>query len=134
MSATLLVTIDTEEEFDWDAPVSPENNSVGHASHLPRLQELFEEEGVRPTYVVDYPIATTDVSARVLGQFARRGACEIGAHLHPWVIPLIEEPIEPRDSYLYNLPQSLHLAMGSYLVCSEELQAKRSEDQAARTV
>lgn len=107
MSATLLVTIDTEEEFDWDAPVSPENNSVGHADHLPRLQELFEEEGVRPTYVVDYPIATTDDSARVLGQFVGRGACEIGAHVHPWVNPPIDEPIEPRNSYLCNLPQSL---------------------------
>ena len=107
MPPTLLVTIDTEEEFDWNAPVSPENNTVRHAAHLPRLQELFEEEGVRPTYVVDYPIATTDESARVLGQFARRGACEIGAHLHPWVNPPIDEPIEPRNSYLCNLPVSL---------------------------
>ena len=46
MSATLLVTVDTEEEFNWDAPVSPENDSVAHAAHLPRLQELFWERAV----------------------------------------------------------------------------------------
>lgn len=107
MTASLLVTIDTEEEFDWLAPVSPENTGVTHAQALPKIQTLFESLGVRPTYVVDYPIATTDSSQEVLSEFLARDACEIGAHLHPWVNPPIEEVIRPRNSYLCNLPLAL---------------------------
>lgn len=107
MTATLLVTIDTEEEFDWSAPFSSDNRSVEHARELPRLQDLFEELGVVPTYVVDYPIATSPLSIRVLGEFARREACEIGAHLHPWVNPPLEEEINAYNSYLCNLPLTL---------------------------
>jgi hypothetical protein len=110
LSVTLLVTIDTEEEFDWSAPVSPSNVSVSHAAQLPKLQAIFAETGVRPTYVVDYPIATTQSSRDVLAEFHAAGACEIGAHLHPWVNPPIEEAISPRNSYLCNLPLSLQQA------------------------
>lgn len=49
MPPTLLVSIDTEEEFDWSAPVSPRQRSVRHVRHLPRLHEVFEETGARPT-------------------------------------------------------------------------------------
>jgi len=107
MTATLLVTVDTEEAFDWSAPFSPENTSVEHARHLPRLQALLEEVGVRPTYVVDYPIATAPRSVEVLGDFHARGKCELGAHLHPWVNPPVTETICSQNSYLCNLPASL---------------------------
>jgi hypothetical protein len=107
MPPTLLVSIDTEEEFDWSAPVSPRNRSVRHARHLSRLQEVFDATGARPTYLIDHPIATTDLSLDVLAGFHRRGACDIGAHLHPWVNPPLTETICPRNSYLMNLPPSL---------------------------
>src|SRR5262245_29684535 len=110
MPPALLVSIDTEEEFDWHAPVSPAQRSVRHTARLPRLQELFESLGVRPTYLIDHPIAATDESARVLDDFRRRGACEIGAHLHPWVNPPLDEEICPRNSYLSNLPLPLQEA------------------------
>lgn len=107
MTATLMVSVDTEEEFDWSAPVSPQNRSVRHVADLPRLQELFESCGVRPTYLVDHPIASTDESIDVLRGFLRRGACEIGAHIHPWVNPPVVEEICPRNTYLCNLPLTL---------------------------
>lgn len=110
MSLSLLVSIDTEEEFDWNAPVSPANRSVGHMRHLNRLQDLFEETGTRPTYLIDHPIATTDVSINALLPVLQRGACEIGAHLHPWVNPPIEEEICPRNTFLANLPMALQRA------------------------
>lgn len=105
--ATLLVTIDTEEEFDWSVSPSSNQRSVQHAAHLPRLQQLFEETGVRPTYVVDEPIAMTPLSRDVLREFLNRDACEIGAHCHPWVNQPLEEDITPRNSYLCNLPLDL---------------------------
>lgn len=107
MTATLLVTVDTEEEFDWNAPFSRENTSVQHAAQLPRLQQLFEDVGVRPTYVVDHPIASAPESVEVLQDFLRRDACEIGAHCHPWVNPPFDEEVNPRNSYLCNLPVKL---------------------------
>src|SRR3989304_6964882 len=107
MTPPLLVSVDTEEEFDWSAPPCPDSRSVKHVAHLPRLQELFESCGVRPTYLVDHPIATTGESVDVLGGFLRRGACEIGAHLHPWVNPPVSEEICPKNTYLCNLPLAL---------------------------
>lgn len=101
------MTIDTEEEFDWHAPASPKNRSVGHVAQLPRLQQLFESLGVRPTYVVDEPIATTPLSRDVFAEFLARGTCEVGAHCHPWVNPPIEEELTPRNTYLCNLPLPL---------------------------
>ena len=107
MAPTLIITVDTEEEFDWNAPPNTENRSVSHAGELSRLQDLFEEYGARPTYVVDHPIATTQSSVDVLKRFLDREKCEIGAHLHPWVNPPVEEEICPRNTYLCNLPSAL---------------------------
>src|SRR5689334_8509000 len=107
MPPTLLVSIDTEEEFDWSAPVSPRHRSVSHFRHLSRLHDVFEETGARPTYLIDHPIATHELSVGVLRELRRRGTCEIGAHLHPWVNPPLAEPICPRNSYLCNLPLAL---------------------------
>jgi hypothetical protein len=107
VAVTLLVTVDTEEEFDWAKPISPRNRSVKHMAELSRLQDLFDSLRVRPTYVVDHPIVTDERSAKVLREFLRRGNCEIGAHVHPWVNPPTVEEITPRNSYLCNLPLTL---------------------------
>jgi hypothetical protein len=107
MPPILLVSVDTEEEFDWSAPLSSAQRSVGHVARLPRLHELFERFGVRPTYLVDHPIATTAQSVRVLDGFLQRGNCEIGAHLHPWVNPPLVEDVSKGNGYLCNLPLPL---------------------------
>jgi hypothetical protein len=107
MKPVLLVSVDTEEEFDWSAPFSASQRSVGHVARLPRLQELFDRLGVRATYLIDHPIAVTPSSVRVLDGFLQRGTCEIGAHLHPWVNPPLSEEINSRNSYLGNLPLAL---------------------------
>ena len=103
----LLVTIDTEEEFDWQQPFSSQHQSVRAIDQLPRLQRLFDALGVLPTYVVDYPVATTPSSVRVLRELLEQGRCEVGAHLHPWVNPPLEEVVSAPHSYLCNLPLAL---------------------------
>jgi hypothetical protein len=60
-----------------------------------------------PTYVVDYPVASTPAAAAVLRSFAAEGRCEIGAHLHPWVNPPAEGPVDVRHSYPGNLPAAI---------------------------
>ncbi len=103
----LLVIIDTEEEFDWNRPLSRDNTSVTSIAAQPRAHDLFAKYGIVPTYVIDYPVATSDLAIRTLGELAAGGACEIGAHLHPWVNPPDTEDVTPHNSYPGNLPAAL---------------------------
>jgi hypothetical protein len=103
----LLVVVDTEEEFDWSAEFSRRNTAVGHLQNIERLQRVFDEFGIRPIYVVDYPVAAQDEGALPLRAIADSGRAEIGAHLHPWVSPPYEEEVNPRNSYPGNLPREL---------------------------
>jgi hypothetical protein len=106
----LLVVIDTEEEFDWRLPHSRENTSVSAIAAQGLAQEIFAGHGIVPTYVVDYPVATTPAAVEVLKSFSNRGACRIGAHLHPWVNPPHLEIVNATNSYPGNLPPALERA------------------------
>ena len=101
---TLLVVVDTEEEFDWNAPFDPDSTAVTNIEWQPLAQDVLDRHAVVPTYVVDYPVAGTLAAVAVLGGFAADGRCEIGAHLHPWVTPPAGGPIDTRHSYPGNLP------------------------------
>jgi hypothetical protein len=103
----LTVVVDTEEEFDWSADFSRNNVAVGHLQQIERLQHVFDEFGIRPVYVVDYPVAAQDEGALPLRAIADSGRAEIGAHLHPWVTPPFEEAVNARNSYPGNLPREL---------------------------
>ena len=60
----VLVGIDTEADDQWSARGRQEMG-VRNAGRLPALQALFEEFGVRPTYVVTWEMATRPESAAV---------------------------------------------------------------------
>lgn len=102
----VLVGIDTEADDQWTEK-GRRDLRVDNAARLPALQSLFDELGVRPTYLVTHEMATRPESAAVLGELARSGRCEIGAHLHPWTSP----PFRPEDTaghtYPMNLPDAL---------------------------
>lgn len=104
---TLTVVIDTEEEFDWDAPFDRASTSVDNIGSQHLAQEAFNAAGIVPTYAIDYPVATTAASIAVLKPWLQSGQCEIGAHLHPWVNPPDEEAVSPRNSFACNLPADL---------------------------
>lgn len=106
----LLVVIDTEEEFDWSTPFDRRNTGVGHMQEIELLQAAFDEFRIRPVYVVDYPIATQRESVEPLRAIASSGRAEIGAHLHPWVSPPFDEPVNAHNSYPGNLPRELEAA------------------------
>lgn len=103
----LLVIVDTEEEFDWSKPHSRAETRVDHMRHQDRTQTIFERFGVRPTYVVDYPIASQEAGYRPLREWLIDGKCQIGAHLHPWVNPPFDEEMSVRNSYPGYLPAPL---------------------------
>ena len=107
MPPTLLVVIDTEEEFDWNAPFDRASTSVANIGCQHLAQDVFTAAGIVPTYAIDYPVATTPSSIGVLAPWLQAGLCEIGAHLHPWVNPPAEEAVTAHNSFACNLPASL---------------------------
>lgn len=99
----LLVVIDTEEEFDWSSPPDRKNIAVSAMSKIHLVQDIFNEYGIKPCYVVDYPIASQADGYAPLKQFLDNNQCEIGAHLHPWVSPPYVEDITISNMYPGNL-------------------------------
>jgi len=61
----LLVGIDTEGDNQWDAAARADQR-FENVYALPKLHALFERHGVRPTYVVTYPVVKDPRSADVL--------------------------------------------------------------------
>jgi hypothetical protein len=107
MPPQLLVVIDTEEEFDWSQPFSRHNRSVRSIQCQHLAQEIFDRFGIKPTYVMDYPVVDDEEAAAVIKAFYDSGRCEIGAHLQPWVNPPYEEETTVENSYPGNLPFAL---------------------------
>jgi len=99
-----LLTVDTEEEFDWDQPLGRETFGLKHVSRLARFQEFCESEGVVPVYLVDWPIANSPVAAEILRAPLADGRAEIGVQLHPWVNPPFTEELTQANSFAGNLP------------------------------
>ena len=102
----LIVVIDTEEEFDWSADPDPAENRVSAMQYIHRAQDIFNEYGVVPCYVVDYPVASQPTGYEPLKAYLDAGQCEIGAHLHPWVNPPLGEPLSRANMYPGNLPEA----------------------------
>ncbi len=102
-----LVTVDTEEEFDWDKPLSRDGHTLLTVPALRKFQEFCEGHGVCPVYLVDYPIVNSPLVFQAIGEAVRAGRAEVGIQLHPWVSPPFEEDVTPYNSFAGNLPRSL---------------------------
>ncbi|MET0250338.1 MAG: polysaccharide deacetylase family protein [Sphingobium sp.] len=99
--------VDTEEEFDWDAPFSRTGHGVSALGGMARGQAFFAAAGVKPIYVTDYPVIDDDAAAAMMGQWVSDGAADVGAHLHPWVNPPHVEEVNAANSYAGSLPENL---------------------------
>jgi hypothetical protein len=106
----VLLTVDTEEEFDWRAPFRREGYGISHVAAIPRFQAFCEALGAHPVYLVDWPIANDARAVEIIGDAVRRGAADIGVQLHPWVNPPFEEEINARNSFAGNLAPALEAA------------------------
>lgn len=102
-----MVTVDTEEEFDWDQPIRRTGFTLHAVDRLARFQEFCEAEGVVPLYLVDYPIATSPAACAALRPAIAAGKAEVGVQLHPWVSPPHDEAVSEHNSYAGNLPAAL---------------------------
>ena len=105
-----LVTIDTEEEFDWGAPLDPAKHSLRSVPAFASFQQFCEHNGVVPIYLMDHAVATAPDTAAVLRDAFVAGRAEAGIHLHPWLNPPMEEEISEFNSFAGNLPAKLEHA------------------------
>lgn len=105
-----MLFVDTEEEFDWDAPFSRTSDRVTALAGMARGQAYFNAAGVKPIYVTDYPVIDSDAASAMMGQWVSDGGADIGAHLHPWVNPPHVEDVNAANSYVGFLPEAVERA------------------------
>ena len=86
-----IVTIDTEGDDLWRRP---RIITTRNARYLQRFQRLCESFGLRPTWLTNYEMARCPEFGAFGRDVVRRGAGEIGMHLHAWNSP----PLQPLTS------------------------------------
>ncbi|WP_414828056.1 hypothetical protein [Alteromonas sp. H39] len=101
-----VVSIDTEEEWDWRRGFPDSNFDLTNIQKLPLLQKTFSELGIRPTYFVDYAVADDNRAAQTILPYVLTHECEIGAHLHPWCNPPYFGKTTEKESHVVNLPKA----------------------------
>lgn len=105
-----IVTVDTEEEFDWNGPLDRQMHGLDHVPQIEKFQAFCEHRGVAPIYLVDWPIAKSRRVRDILRTPLLDGRAEIGVQLHPWVNPPFEEEVNHYNSFAGNLPPQLEEA------------------------
>lgn len=98
-----ILTVDTEEEFDWTRPIARSGHTLHSVARLAKFQQFCEGQGICPVYLVDYPIATSPAVADILRPAIAAGKAEVGVQLHPWVNPPHEEDVTEFNSFAGNL-------------------------------
>src|SRR5690349_21995963 len=106
----LVISIDAEEEFDWNKLAERGPHAVESMEFMWRAQTIFERYGTQPTYMLDYPVAADERISGRLAELSAQGRCHIGAHLHPWTNPPHEEELSTFTSFPGNLPAELERA------------------------
>lgn len=105
-----VLTVDTEEEFDRASPFSRDYYGMTHLKAVPRFQEMCDNFGIKPCYLIDYPITEDSFGIEMISEYAHSGRAEIGVHLHPWVSPPFIEEVNVYNSFSCNLPPELERA------------------------
>ncbi len=99
-----IITIDTEEDNQWD---SIANNTTDNSRYIPRFQKLSEKYGFKPTWLTTYGMASDEFYKEYIRDCLKRETCEVGMHLHAWNNPP-EYPIKrttDQRAYLYEYPE-----------------------------
>jgi hypothetical protein len=109
----LIITIDTEED-NWGEYRS-NAFSLENIKKIPTLQRIFEQFEVRPTYLINYPVASDSNSVSILRECIKSCESEIGTHIHPWNTPPFIETLSAHNSMICNLAPELQYEKMKYL-------------------
>lgn len=105
----LVVTVDTEEQFDWSR-FDSDGFAVADPADVDRFQSLAASFGAKPIYLLTYPMIADPRSRDYFAGLARAGAADLGLHLHQWVTPPTGGYSGAYYSYQCNLPPDLYRA------------------------
>lgn len=103
----LIVTVDTEEQFDWRA-FDKAAHLVNLMDGVGRFQAVASNTGFAPLYFLTWPILNDDKAAAYFRRLRQAGEIDAGLHLHQWATPPGEFPGE-YYSFQTNLPRAAHL-------------------------
>ena len=115
LPARLLLTVDTEECFDWRAGGAW---TVPAPDRLLALQAVAERHGVKPLYLTTYPMMTDEAVGGTLASLVSAGRAEAGLHLHAWSTPPGAGPSAGPQSYQHNIDACAHDAKLDTLIAS----------------
>jgi hypothetical protein len=109
MTTLYTVTVDTEEQWQWDQGWPTGRPQVSNVGQLPQFQERCQRYGAAVTYFANYAVWNCSESRKILLQLAERPQVEIGMHIHPWNTPPIIDyrKTAADESFLANLPEAL---------------------------
>jgi predicted deacetylase len=96
------LAIDAEEDFDWTRPVHATGYSTQCMQRITDLHEIVSAYGLKPTYLLTYPVLEDSNAVSMIRRQYARGECDMGIQLHPWVTPPFDEPAD-QASYLGSL-------------------------------
>ncbi|WP_440903463.1 polysaccharide deacetylase family protein [Catenovulum sp. SX2] len=99
-----VISVDTEEEWDWSGPFPQKDFSVDNVQQIPAFQKFCQKLGIKPSYFVDYAVANDPASVAILNSAVAGGKGEIAAHLHPWCNPPYYGQTTEFESHVINLP------------------------------
>jgi glycosyltransferase involved in cell wall biosynthesis len=103
----LIVTVDTEEIFDW-ARFEHAGHRIADPADIDRFQALAASFNVKPLYFLTYPVIADAASRDYFLALHRAGAADLGLHLHQWTTPPFDGFTHPYYSFQCNLPPDLH--------------------------
>ncbi len=104
----VVITVDTEEEWDWSAGFPVRTYGTRNLLELPKFHSRCIGSGYKPTYFVNHAAACSPEFRQVLPHLQDGG--EIGMHVHPWTTPPQPSAPSSRYSFLENLPEQLAIA------------------------
>lgn len=115
----LIVTIDTEEAFDWAAFGKDTKHWVCPPTDITPFQELCETYGIEPLYFLTHPLLQDEATAAYFRTLHKQKRAALGLHLHQWTTPVSHNENAPPNarpqnyaseyySFQKNLPQALY--------------------------
>lgn len=112
MATLYTVTVDTEEEWDWDAGWPTDNLAVTNIACLPDFQQRCARHGAAVTYFTNYAVMNDAVARETMRTLAQQPGVEVGMHIHPWNTPPLDYqgPVAARETFIHNLPAELAVA------------------------
>lgn len=115
-----LISVDTEESFDWGGGFHRTGHSTEAITAIPAAHARFTRAGAPLCYLIDYPVARDPRARDIFGPLIADGRSGVGAQLHPWVTPPFDEALNGANSFPGNLPETLEAAKLDALIAAIE--------------